>query len=48
MVLTVGGVTICYFHSLWDLVLVILYILTYDRKVLKYIVVLPLLEELER
>jgi hypothetical protein len=50
IMLTVGGVdvAICYFHELWDLVLVILYILTYDKKVLRWIVVLTLFEELER
>jgi hypothetical protein len=48
--LTVGGVdvAICYFHNLWDLVFVILYILAEDEKVLRWIVVLTLLEELER
>jgi len=46
----VGGVEVanCYFLNLWDLVFVILYILTYDKKVLSWIVVLTLLEELER
>jgi len=47
--LTVSGVVaaICYFHKLWYLALVILYILTEDKKVLRWNVVLILLEELE-
>jgi hypothetical protein len=50
MVLKVDGVdgTIFYFHSLWYLVFVILYILTWAKTVLRSIVVLTLLEELEK